>query len=172
MLIPENMDPLTGRVFNALHRTIRSHKLLMEREMAKKGTLPAEAFCLSLLVRQDGISQRDLAEHLHVSRPWVTRLLQTLEKSGAVKRMVDEHDQRLTRVFITEQGRERERGLRAVVGLYAQRTFATLSDEEKVQLAYLLERMIESIADDLGDDGHESEVCTARPGGRPEGPRT
>ncbi len=159
MLIPENMDPLTGRVFNALHRTIRSHKLLMEREMAKKGTLPAEAFCLSLLVRQDGISQRDLAEHLHVSRPWVTRLLQTLEKSGAVKRSVDERDQRLTRVFITDEGRERERGLRAVMGLYAQRTIATLSDQEKVQLASLLERMNASIADDLGDDAPESQSC-------------
>ena len=44
---------------------------------------------------------------LHLSRPSVTAMLQALEKSGAIERRSDERDQRLTRVYLTDEGRGR-----------------------------------------------------------------
>lgn len=160
MLLLENMDEQTARVFAALHRTVRLHQQRMSREMAKKNATPPEAFCLSLVAREDGMSQRDLAARLHLSRPWITRLLQTLEKSGAVVRRVDEQDQRLTRVFITESGRERERELRGVMSVYMARTIETLSDDEKDQLSDLLDKMNAGISDDLGGEAPAPESST------------
>ena len=157
MIEVENMDPLSARVFAALHRTIHLHQQLVVRELAKEGSNPGEVFCLRVLLKHDGITQRDLAEHLHVSRPWITRTLQGLEKAGAVARCDDEHDQRLTRVFITERGRERERELRETWGRYLNETIGTLTDEEKVELERLLDKLRDSLLGETSAAGEADE---------------
>ncbi|MGI5940605.1 MAG: MarR family winged helix-turn-helix transcriptional regulator [Thermoleophilia bacterium] len=144
-----NIEPLIGRVFAALHRTMRSHRQLVTQELAKKGSHPVEAFGLHVLLKNDGIAQRDLATRLYVSRPWVTKMLQSLEKSGAVVRRVDEQDQRLTRVFLTQQGRERASELSGVLSEYLAQTIGVLSDEEKLELERLLDKVNAGLAAEL-----------------------
>lgn len=145
MIEMENMEPLTAQVFAALHRTMHLHQQLMVRELAKEGSHPGEVFCLRQLLKHEGMTQRDLADHLHVSRPWITRILQVLEKSGAVVRRDDEQDQRLTRVYITDKGRERELELRQIWGRYLNETIGTLSNEEKQDLERLLTKLNASL---------------------------
>ncbi len=135
----DNLDPLTARAFSALHRTLSLHKRGMVKELSAVGAHPVEAFCLRLLLKEDGMSQRDLAERLHVSRPWMTRLLQSMERSGLVVRRDDEQDQRLTRVFLTHEGRERERGHRDVIAAYLAKTLGSLPDDDKMELERILD---------------------------------
>ena len=66
---------------------------------------PGQAFCLRLVVENDGMTQRDLAAGLHIAAPTISRMLQSMEKTGLVKRLQDVANQRLTRVFATSAGR-------------------------------------------------------------------
>ena len=59
----------------------------------------------SVLTTNDGASQRELADVLHLARPTVTKMVQALERSGAVERRPAPGDQRLTRVYLTTSGR-------------------------------------------------------------------
>jgi DNA-binding MarR family transcriptional regulator len=142
----EGVDELSAEVFRALHATLRLHKQLMTRTLAAHGTHPGQATCLRLLAVHDGITQRDLAEALHLARPTVSKMLQAMEKAGVVERRPDETDQRLTCVKLTAAGRALERDLRAVAADYVNETIGTLPEGDRRELARLLDDLAASIS--------------------------
>ena len=99
------------------------------------------------------MSQRDLADRLHLSRPWVTKMLQSLEKEGAVVRRADKQDQRVTSVYLTQAGREREEELRTVWSDYLNETVGSLSDEDKGQLLRLIDLLSDRLSNLLSEAG-------------------
>lgn len=142
-LLLDGVDPLSARVLQALRRTIHVHRQLMVKTLAERGTHPGEAVCLRLLAQHDGMSQRDLADTLHLSRPRVTTMLQALEKAGTVVRRSDETDQRLTRVYLTTQGHRLEEELRSLMVEFINRTIGTMTVADRSEL----ERLLEELAD-------------------------
>ena len=60
---------------------------------------------LRVLLEHDGANQRELAEILDVRPSSMTEMLSKLEGKGLLRRMQDETDQRVMRVFLTEEGK-------------------------------------------------------------------
>ncbi len=134
----EGVDALSLEAFRTFRDTMRLSGQSMWRRFATKGAHPGQAACLRVLDAHDGISQRDMADHLHVSRPSITAMLKTVEKAGLVVRKPDETDQRLTRVHLTDEGRRLAAELRSVLADYIKDTFATLSEDDRAELIRLL----------------------------------
>jgi DNA-binding MarR family transcriptional regulator len=138
----EGIDPGYQGVVQALMRTMQLQRQLMQKLLAESvggtDTHPGQAMCLRALGAHDGITQRDLAEMLHVSRPTVTTMLQRLERSGWIERRVDPDDQRLTHVHLTAGGSALESQLRVVFAEYVRRTFGHLTEAERQELERLL----------------------------------
>jgi len=134
----DGVDDLSSQVFFAFLVTLRLHKQLMFRTLAGQGTHPGQIFCLHVLAGHDGISQRDLADALRLSRPTVSKMLQAMQKAGAVERRPDAADRRLTRVFLTAAGRDLERQLRGVVADFVNETIGDLPENDRRELARLL----------------------------------
>lgn len=153
MLEFEDVDALTSRVFHAWRRSIQLQRQLMLKTLAQKGASHGEAFCLRMLTQNDGVSQRDLAQMLHLSRPWVTKMLQALEREGSVVRRSDSDDQRLTRVYITPAGRKRDRELHADLAAHVNSTIGALSEADRLELARLLDEVAERTAGLLVEAG-------------------
>jgi len=65
----DGVDDLSAGVFRAFLAALRLHRQLMVKTLAGHGTHPGQAVCLRLLATHDGITQRDLATALHLSRP-------------------------------------------------------------------------------------------------------
>ena len=162
-------DELSSRVFRAFLTTLRLHRQLMTRTVVSHGTHPGQAFCLRLLAANDGMTQRDVAERLHLSRPTVTKMLQAMEKAGMIERRDDAADQRLTHVYLTAGGRAREQALRSVSAAYVHETIGTLSKADRLELARLLEALGESItrALDAGDPAPDAADALAEHGETP-----
>jgi len=141
----DGVDALSSRVFRALLTTLRLHTQQMMRALATRGIHPGQAFCLRVMAERDGISQRDLADTLHLARPTVTKMVQALEKSGAVERRPDPDDRRLTRVYLTDGGRELAVEMHGVAADYINATIGTLPVDDRRELARLLEELGASI---------------------------
>jgi MarR family transcriptional regulator, organic hydroperoxide resistance regulator len=102
----DGMDPDVLRVYEAWGRTLYLQRQLSTRLMPEMGLHPGQARCVWAISDNDGITQRDLAELLHISRPTLTPILQKLERAGVVEREADSDDQRLVRIRLTAAGCE------------------------------------------------------------------
>ena len=145
----ETVDPVTSRAFRAFVKVLRLHRQTMLRVLDEQGIHHGEAFCLRLVSQSEGISQRDLAESLHLSRPQVTKTLQALERNGFITRRADQNDQRLTLVFLTEQGRNEEGKFHGCIDAYVNQAIGAMPQTDKLELERLLENMAERIAEPL-----------------------
>jgi DNA-binding MarR family transcriptional regulator len=146
--LPENLegvDDLSSRAFRAFIATMRLHGRLMMQQLADHGLHPGQAMALRLLSANDGITQRDLAGALHVARPTVTKMLNSMEKAGLVRRRPDDVDARLTCVELTDAGRAEEKKMNAAAADYVNATIATLTETDRRELARLLEELGASI---------------------------
>jgi len=126
------------RAFVTFGRLLTSYRQLLFRKMSEKGIHPGQAFCLAEIAHNDGITQRDLAEALSISRPTLTVMLQKMEKSGLVERRADELDQRYTRIHLTAAGASTHDEMHKVMGVVVSRTFGLLSDHDNSELCRLL----------------------------------
>ena len=69
------------------------------------GIHPRQMPILAVLWKEDGCSQKELASRLGVKPPTVTVSIQRLEKTGIIVRKQDEKDQRISRIYLTEEGK-------------------------------------------------------------------
>lgn len=73
-----------------------------EREV---GTSAATWFLLELLLREEGISQREAGQRFEIDPSRITRLSQKLESEGLLRRERDPEDNRVMRLYLTPEGR-------------------------------------------------------------------
>ena len=98
--------------------------------LQKLGIHPRQMPILAVLWRKDGCSQKELAEKLDVKPPTVTVSIQRLEKAGIIFRRQDEKDQRVSRIYLSEEGRSIiEEGMRMAKESEEQ-VFAGFSESE------------------------------------------
>jgi DNA-binding MarR family transcriptional regulator len=149
----EGVDPLSLDVFRAFKRSVILNRHLMMMMLAGEHAHPAQAGCLLTLSGADGLSQSDLAAMLNVSRPTVTSMLQKMEAAGTVERRADEHDQRVTRLFLTPMGREVAERMREVHADIINSTVGTLPERDRQTLLQLLDAVNERAASRLHEIG-------------------
>ena len=142
----EGVDELSLAAFRALRDVMRMNGHAMAKRFAAKGAHMGQAACLRVLDGNDGCTQRDMADILHVSRPSITGMLQAVEKSGAIVRKPDENDQRLTRVYLTDKGRAMAVDLRRVLADYITETIGQMPEKDRRDLARLLGELNKRIA--------------------------
>ncbi|NLU11131.1 MAG: MarR family transcriptional regulator [Tepidanaerobacter acetatoxydans] len=123
----------------------RLHYLKTHRSFQKRGVYPGQPPLLFALYKDDGQSQAELAQSLKIKAPTVTIMLKRMEKSGIVKRVQDEIDQRVMRVYLTEYGRKLCKSIYKEIQCIEERMFSGLSEEEKS----MLNRLFKKIRDNL-----------------------
>lgn len=144
--MPEMSGTPARRIWSAFHKVMVGHKHLMSAVFAQHGIHPGQAMCLRHLSQMDGMTQRDLAERLHVSRPTVTVMLQKLERSGLIERRSDESDQRFTRIYLTEAGKELQERVSHSLDAAIESIVAPLSEKDQAETERLLALLGESLA--------------------------
>jgi DNA-binding MarR family transcriptional regulator len=105
------MEPPLGRRLWLGHRAV--HDALDER-MGEHGASIWHWILLKQAAENEGSSQRELAEHMHIEPPTLVRHLDKLAHEGLVERRRDESDRRVARVYLTSAGRQRLKELSRV----------------------------------------------------------
>jgi len=97
------------------------------------------------LSKRDGRTQLDLVNATHLKAPTISVALQKMEKDGYVLRKTDEYDQRATRVFLTEKGREIDDRIRRRIHEEEAQAMKDLTENEYETLVKLLTKIKGSI---------------------------
>ncbi|MBJ6637635.1 MULTISPECIES: MarR family winged helix-turn-helix transcriptional regulator [unclassified Streptomyces] len=135
-LLAEQLLRLTRRV----HRIQKRHL-----ELRELGVTPAQSRLLRTLAHYGSPPRMaDLAERLEVVPRAVTTLVDGLEANGKVRRVPDPSNRRVTRIELTDDGRETLRELRGARRSAAEEILAPLTEKERAVLGVLLDTLVDS----------------------------
>ena len=134
----ESVGALMGQICRLNH--MRMHSLLED-----VGLYRGQPPVLRALWEQEGITHSELAQVLHVKPSTVTNTIKRMEKAGFVERRDDPHDQRVSRVYLTNAGQGIRARVQAVWAEMNQEVCAGLNEEERALLQSLLVRVRENL---------------------------
>ena len=100
-----------------------------------------QARVLTMISMQEGINQKDLAFLLGIRPQTLGAMLQKLEERGLVARKKSEADGRAIEVSLTDEGRVKAAEIAERRALAAADIFAALTEDEKEQLASILDKL-------------------------------
>jgi DNA-binding MarR family transcriptional regulator len=115
---------------------------------------------LDLLTRRDERPMKELAARLRVEPSTATRAVQRLENDGLVERFPSPEDGRVVLVRITDEGRRRHDAVAARRSIAMMHILSEFDQDERAQLADLMDRLITSIDEVVErlDGAEESET--------------
>jgi len=148
------MEPPLGRRLYLGHRAV--HDALDER-MGERGASLWHWILLRQAAEQEGSSQRELAELMHIEPPTLVRHLDKLAHEGLVERRRDVQDRRVARIYITAAGRRRLLQLHDVAQEVDGELRALLSEREIAVLGKTLMRIHDHFSEEKEDARYANE---------------
>lgn len=134
-----NDNDLMISVFRIARLHSRLFHTVLDRD-SEGGTMQ-DGLILHILSEEDGITQKVLAQKMHIRPQSLTGVLEKLEQKGLIRRQRSESDKREQNVFITDSGKELSAELTAKRDRITEELFNILSDEEKTELYRLLTKV-------------------------------
>ncbi len=124
---------------------VRFHYQRLHFLLGQLGLYPGQPWILHLLWRQDGRTQKELAEKTQLRPATITVMLQRMERAGFIQRKVDTEDLRVSRVYLTEKGRQLQPQVEAVLKTLDQESLHGFSSREREQLRGYLQRLRDNL---------------------------
>jgi len=131
------VHPLMGALTMAFWR--------MQLVVREAGTIPLKLLLLSIVRKREAVSPGEICRRFSLDVSRVTRLTQSLEREGLLKRERDPEDRRYLRLCLTEQGEAFLRDRQVLIQEEFARRLADLNEEELKEL----ERMLGVVAEGM-----------------------
>jgi MarR family transcriptional regulator, organic hydroperoxide resistance regulator len=123
----------------------RMHRARADQMLEGLGLYQGQPPVLRALWIQEGLTQTELIDRLKIAPATMTKMLQRMEKAGFIQRRMDEQDQRVSRVYLTGQGRAVQEQVEAIFRRLDDETFGNLNPEDQTQLHALLKRVRDNL---------------------------
>jgi MarR family transcriptional regulator, organic hydroperoxide resistance regulator len=132
-----------------VHPVLPSLALAFKRMVAtierESGVGGMKWFLLTVLGWRDGLSQGEFTQEYEMDPSRVTRTAQSLEADGLIRRERDAEDNRVMRMYLTEEGLEVLRRLPEINEQLRSRVHSVLSEEEFEELRRMLGLLAEAM---------------------------
>jgi MarR family transcriptional regulator, organic hydroperoxide resistance regulator len=136
----EDMDPILVPVGLAFKKMLQA----FERDI---GVSPGKYFVLRMLARKDGFSQGELWNRFEVDPSRITRLAKSLEKEDLVRRERDPEDNRVVRMYLTEEGHRTIGEFSGRYERFERRVREAVSEDDLGELQRILSVLTEAMKD-------------------------
>lgn len=110
--------------------------------LADVGVTPREYAFLNFAKEHGPLSQSALSEALGFDPSATVAVLDALERSGYIERLLDPSDRRVRLIIVTEHGREFLVRCRRAVGVATDRLLAEAPEASRLQLQELLKQVL------------------------------
>jgi DNA-binding MarR family transcriptional regulator len=91
---------------------------------------------------KEGISQKQLSEHLHIGKSTTAKAVKNLASKGYVRKEKDEKDGRVDHLFLTDKGRKEAPLVEAIFEENQRVAASGLSETESKQLLFLMNKVL------------------------------
>ena len=145
------MSEQTNNLLNLFSKLLHNPNILfalravgISKQMKNRGNRNGAQGLLVELWNKDGLTNAEIAELLDIKPSSVTAQVKQLEEAEMVIRKQDENDKRVSRIFLTDKGREAQETRDTMHNDISETIFGNLTDEEQEQLAFLMEKLVEN----------------------------
>jgi DNA-binding MarR family transcriptional regulator len=138
---PNALDALTFR-FEDLPRALRR---IVDIAIQDHSLNRSQWRLLAYVLRDEGMTQTELARMLELERASVGQAIDALERKQLVERAKSPGDRRVWRIYATEKGRLLVPALRETINEIYEQVFAGFSDQEITLLSSMLERIMTNL---------------------------
>lgn len=128
---------------------------ILHRELEKHGIHPGQPPMLMIIAKQEGVTQKRIAEELNVKPATVAIMLRRMERTGLIRREQDKRDRRLQRVYLTEKGKLYCDFLKQHLQSMETIIMEGFTDPEKEQLGSFLGRIIANLENHLRGEAND-----------------
>ena len=137
------------QVLRGVHPVLPSLALAFKRMLTtierESGIGGMKWFLLTVLDRRDGLSQGEFTQEYELDPSRVTRTAQSLEADGLIRRERDVDDNRVMRMYLTEEGSKVLDRLPEINEQLRRRVHSVLSEEEFEELRRMLGLLAEAM---------------------------
>lgn len=128
-----------GRSITYLHR--QRNKFMAER-LKQYGFVGAMHMILLYIARTPGTTQDGIVSHMFIDKCTVARRTKRLEELGYIRRETGKTDRRQNNLYLTSEGEALVPEIRGYLREWSKKITCDLSDDERLTLIQLLDRMI------------------------------
>lgn len=121
------------------------HRRIMQNYLDETGVYHAQHRLLMEISCNPNVSQMDIAKSMDISAATVAVALKKLEKGGYINREVDEEDNRLNKITITDKGNRVVEQSKQIFDYTDQKVFEGFTEEEKYTLYALMQKLNENL---------------------------
>ncbi len=140
------------KLCNEISRIFRN-KMRESCELDGVMSQPGARLVMSVLAMEDGINQRELVSRTHLRAPTVSVIVKKMVAEGLCELTADENDMRVTRVRLTELGRQTDtENINKIKSMDAE-GLKGITEEEQQALMSLLYRIRDNL---LGSEREEN----------------
>lgn len=129
-----------GIIFQLIGVTVK-HRKIMQHYLDETGVYQAQHHLLMRISHNPNASQKEIARSMDVSAATIAVSLKKLEKGGYINKVMDEGDNRLNQITITEKGNRVVTQSKQIFEATDQRVFEGFTEEEKQTLSSLLHKL-------------------------------
>ena len=145
MVEEENKEEVLRGVHPVLPSLALAFKRLVATIERESGVGGMKWFLLTVLGRRDGLSQGEFTQEYEMDPSRVTRTAQSLEADGLIRRERDPEDNRVMRMYLTDEGSEVLDRLPEINEQLRSRVHSVLSEEEFEELRRMLGLLAEAM---------------------------
>ena len=135
-----------------LAQVCKCFRRYVHRQLEGLGLYRGQHFVLLSLWHEEGLSHSELARDLSVSPATISNALKRMEKAGFVQRRPDPSDERVSRVYLTEAGRDVRSAVEETWKELEERAFAGFGREEQATLHGLLGQVLANLQEGTLED--------------------
>ncbi len=122
------------------------HRKIMQSCLDETGVYQAQHHLLMRISHNPNASQKDIAMSMDVSPAAIAVSLKKLEKGGYIKKQIDQGDNRLNQITITEKGNRVVEQSKRIFESADKKIFEGFTESEKNTLSALLDKLGSNLA--------------------------
>ncbi len=130
---------------NLLAQFSQMYRTAIDTFMEKVGMFRGQGLVLCQVVKNNGMTQTEIAEALSVQGATITNMLKKMEEAHLITRQRDPHDNRLVRVYATQAGIELEASIAEQLVRLENSILSGISEADRAVLRRVVWQMIGNI---------------------------
>jgi DNA-binding MarR family transcriptional regulator len=131
-----------GQVNAAVYRNIQ---MLLSSKLTDLDIKNGQYDFFLVISLQEGLSQKELSEHLHISKSTTAKAVKNLISKGYVKKQKDKKDGRMDHLYLTEAGKDKAPVVQEIFEEILNISARGLSQEEMTQLLFLMQKVLNNV---------------------------